>query len=349
MTERPLTTYCKANPGLELQDVFKYLYQSCLGCEHFAPDYDYALECIESELETADESGLPDIEALDGNFCRVNLRMVEKGLSAETLCRLFLLSAETQEDGFENLKNKLSALRCLASEAKVPFTLEETETAIKKWLGEGLPAVHHSEAFRHRYRPQYRVVKKDYADFIPLFIRIDKAHKKGGLTFAIDGRAAAGKTSLSKLLKAVYDANIFHMDDFFLRPWQRTDERLNTPGGNVDHERFLEEVLIPISQRQPVEYRRYNCQRERMDETETIPYKSLNIIEGAYSMHPKLMEYYDFTVFMDISPELQKKRIRKRNSPELAERFFSEWIPLEEIYFKKLSVQSKADMIFVQD
>ena len=37
------------------------------------------------------------------------------------------------------------------------------------------------------------------------------------------------------------------MDDFFLRPEQRTEERLKEVGGNVDRERFLEEVARPLT------------------------------------------------------------------------------------------------------
>ena len=32
------------------------------------------------------------------------------------------------------------------------------------------------------------------------------------------------------------------MDDYFLQPYQRTEERLAEPGGNVDYERFKEEI-----------------------------------------------------------------------------------------------------------
>ena len=59
----------------------------------------------------------------------------------------------------------------------------------------------------------------------------------------------------------------------------------------------------------------------------------LNVIEGAYSMHPELSGYYDLSVFLDITPTLQEKRIRKRNLPDMAERFFKEWIPMEQHYF----------------
>lgn len=42
---------------------------------------------------------------------------------------------------------------------------------------------------------------------------------------AIDGPCASGKTTLAALLQRRFDGNVLHMDDFFLRPEQRTPER----------------------------------------------------------------------------------------------------------------------------
>ena len=50
----------------------------------------------------------------------------------------------------------------------------------------------------------------------------------------IDGFCAAGKTTLADRLSRKFDCNVFHMDDFFLRPGQRTPERRAEVGGNVD-------------------------------------------------------------------------------------------------------------------
>ena len=61
-------------------------------------------------------------------------------------------------------------------------------------------------------------------------------------------------------------------------------------------------------------------------------------------MHPAFSGYYDLSVFLDVSPELQRERILKRNSPKLAERFFSEWIPLESVYFSEMNVKSRCDL-----
>ncbi|MBS6367782.1 MAG: hypothetical protein KH420_10635, partial [Clostridiales bacterium] len=66
--------------------------------------------------------------------------------------------------------------------------------------------------------------------------------RQGPLTLAIDGRAAAGKTTLACQLQQHFGAAVIHMDDFFLPAELRTASRLQTPGGNVHYERFLQEV-----------------------------------------------------------------------------------------------------------
>ena len=62
-------------------------------------------------------------------------------------------------------------------------------------------------------------------------------------------------------------------------------------------------------------------------------------------MHPELAEYYDFSVFLDISEELQRARIQKRNSPAMAQRFFDEWIPLEQIYFSGFDIKDRCGLV----
>ena len=180
--------------------------------------------------------------------------------------------------------------------------------------------------------------------FQPLLAKLDSLLEQGSVVLAIEGGSASGKTTLSKLLTERYECTVFHMDDFFLRPEQRTPERYAEPGGNVDRERFLEEVLIPLRQNAPIHYRRFDCASFQIaPPVNKIP-KRLTVIEGAYSMHPALAEYYDFSVFLDISPELQKTRIEKRNTPQAAEQFFNKWIPLEQFYFAELHVKERCDM-----
>jgi uridine kinase len=181
-----------------------------------------------------------------------------------------------------------------------------------------------------------------------LFETLDEMLKNGAVRLAIEGGSASGKTTLASLLQSRYDATVFHMDDFFLRPHQRTSERLAEVGGNVDRERFLNEVLLPLSQNQPILYQRFDCQTQLLEPPIQILPKRLTVIEGAYSMHPDLSEYYDLSVFLNVDPEPQRARIRKRNTPQMAERFFGEWIPLEHRYFEETDAKNRCDFFIRQ-
>ena len=76
---------------------------------------------------------------------------------------------------------------------------------------------------------------------------------------AIDGKCTSGKTTLADKLAEIYECNVFHMDDFFLHPEQRTPERFSQIGGNVDYERFQEEVLLPLKSGKAFYYRPFDC------------------------------------------------------------------------------------------
>lgn len=163
---------------------------------------------------------------------------------------------------------------------------------------------------------------------------------------AIDGRCASGKTSISTELQNQLDCNIIHMDHFFLRPEQRTPERLNIPGENVDHERFSTEVLISLKNRNKTVYRPFNCKTMSLGEKIEIDSEKITIIEGSYSCHKDLYDYYDIHIFLDVSEDEQMRRIRKRDGDEKAEFFKSRWIPLEESYFNAFGISEKCEYYF---
>ena len=101
-------------------------------------------------------------------------------------------------------------------------------------------------------------MKRQVLDIIAKEIRRTCQPHEASL-IAVDGRCASGKTTLAAQMQEAWNCNVIHMDDFFLRPEQRTGERLQQPGGNVDWERFREEVLIPFRQGISFSYRPYDC------------------------------------------------------------------------------------------
>ena len=173
---------------------------------------------------------------------------------------------------------------------------------------------------------------------------LELLNEKGRITVAIDGRCASGTTSLALEISKKLECNVFHMDDFFLRPEQRSEERLKTPGENVDHERFLSEVLLPISMGREVSYRPYDCHKGALGDEIKKESKRITIVEGSYSCHVKLCNYYDLRVFSDVEEEEQIRRIIARNGKHGAEMFRSRWIPLEELYFENCRIRDKCDI-----
>lgn len=331
-------------PGLQLRDLLKTAYQSAFGPSLFV--LDDAQNSLLHELEILP----PDckdwgIEPLDGPFFRFHLsHLEESGLSPDTLGRMFACSALREKGGQEKLERKLAVLLELAKAGRIPWEEKEVTAVVDPWRTAGFPRIHHSETVRACYHPAYRVIHRDYVRMIPLLTQIDHLlETKGGGIVAIDGGSASGKTTMADCLTELYDCRVFHMDDFFLQPQQRTEVRLAEPGGNVDRERFLEEVLLPVTRGETVTLRRYDCRTQTLQAGVEKRPKALTIIEGAYSMHPELSGYYDLSVFLDVEPELQRQRIEVRNGPE-RDRFFYLWIPLERRYFEAMDVQKRCNL-----
>ena len=175
---------------------------------------------------------------------------------------------------------------------------------------------------------------------ISALLRTDKPR----LLIAIDGRCATGKTTLAGQLAAQFDCSVFHMDDFFLRPHQRTGERLATPGENVDHERFFEEVLLPLARGQTVLYRPWQCWTQSFGPLREIAPKRLNVIEGAYALHPSLRGWYDLRVVLTAPLQIRLDRLREREGEDFDD-FPNKWIPLEDPYFDRTDVMACADLV----
>ena len=164
------------------------------------------------------------------------------------------------------------------------------------------------------------------------------------ILIAIDGKCTSGKTTLAARLAEIYDCNVFHMDDFFLLPEQRIPERFAEVGGNLDYERFQEEVLLPLKSGKAFSYRPFDCSTFTLSAPVAVTPKKLNIIEGTYSHHPYFGDPYDLKILLTVDEETQRQRILERPA-FLHKRFFEEWIPMENRYFDGFRIAEKCDLV----
>jgi uridine kinase len=157
----------------------------------------------------------------------------------------------------------------------------------------------------------------------------------GHAVLVIDGDCAAGKTTLAARIAARFSCNLFHMDDFFLPPALRTEERLSEPGGNVDYERFFTQVLVPLKGNEAFTYGAYSC-ADGSTATAAVAPRPCAVVEGSYALHPRFLDAYRemgaMLLFLRVPEDEQLRRIQKRNGEAMLRRFRDEWIPLEKRY-----------------
>lgn len=320
-------------PRMQCRDYLKLLYQSEFGGGHLIADPGKALAWLERESA---EAGVPELpfEDIGGGLMRMYLPA--DGISSHTALGLFMETC-VPRGTMEGLNRKLDLLLEMHPE----FAGD-----VAAYRAEGCPAQRHSEEYRAAYSPAYRLVPEAACRFLPVFQAIDRLlREKPFVRVAIDGRCASGKSTLGALLQRVYGANLFHMDDYFLPFGRKTPERLAEPGGNVDYERFFDEIASKPAGSEIV-YRPFDCSVQALGEPVHVSPKPLTVVEGSYALRPGLRDTYDLKVFLDIDADRQSARILKRNGPEMHALFVNEWIPLENTYFDGLDIRSVSDLAF---
>ncbi|MCL2424934.1 MAG: uridine kinase [Oscillospiraceae bacterium] len=192
-------------------------------------------------------------------------------------------------------------------------------------------------------------------DYHQLFSKIDQLlNSKEQVIVTIDGMSGAGKSSLAALLNEAYDCNVISLDSFFLRSEQRVPERFAEIGGNIDYERFFDEVHSPLRAGTSFEYRPFDCRTMELNNPTKVEPRPLTILEGVYSMHPyftrgsNAIASNNISVFLKIDETEQRDRLIKRN-PFLYDRFINEWIPMEKAYFEHFKIEKQCDFVFATE
>ena len=169
---------------------------------------------------------------------------------------------------------------------------------------------------------------------------------KDKVLIAIDGMSGSGKSTFARILSSELNATLIRCDDFFLRPEQRTEERLQTPGGNLDTERLLSEIIKPIIVDKSFVYRPFNCHTMDFDETLTITPADVVILEGSYSCHPELYDFFHIHIFLSTDKLTQVRRILLREGYNKTKIFIEKWIPMENKYFQHFYIKDKCELKF---
>lgn len=354
-------------PLMEPRDFAKLAYQSEFGPAHMAEGPDRVLAALLAERKEAGPDPLPP-EPIGNGLCRLHITRALSTLSELPLIgRMFTQTMASTEGTASGLSEKLDRMAVLP----VPGLPDYLES----WRREGCPPVRHSEAFRKAYRPHYRVVRQDFAGYLPALVPIDRLSREhyaawlrlshsgaleGGASprerglrpylVAVDGRCGSGKTGFSGIVEQLIPCrmHVAHMDHFYLPPERRGERWMEVPAGNMDLERLRREILLPVRSGKPLTYPPFLPDGPVLDEygeeIEMDPDDAaLILVEGTYSQHPSLSEFYDYKMFLTCEREEQTRRLRAREGSYYPT-FDRVWRTLEERYFSACGTRAAADL-----
>lgn len=335
-------------PFMQPCDAVKLIYQNEFGGGHLVKNEEESLLRLKAEYDGSDiHEENPLTEKIGNGFHRLYLNALDsQKLPMECLNKLFIRSSAKQTGNMDSFLTKISYLQQAAKDGCFPFSVQDLDSFLTHYKTDGYPVLSHSDIYKEAYKPAYRVLHQDYVSLLPIIFQINLLQRlKPHITIALEGNAAAGKSTIANRLAEIYPANIIHMDDFFLPPDLRTPERYQEPGGNIHYERFQEEVLNHLNSSSSFSYRVFDCHSCSYSGVHEISPKPLTVIEGVYCMNPRFRPDYDLTVFIQTSPEEQARRIIARNGMEVYQIFKQKWIPLENHYFNECHVKERCHLV----
>ncbi len=165
-----ITNEIKRYPKLQIDDLYKFIHQAALGSEHAVKDSMAAINWMQRELSIMNkdyENNLIDQLSPDGKLVRVNLRpYIKLGYDSNKLTTAFVKTANGYKGSINELKKYWKTLIQMAHQGEINFSIKELEAYYKQKEEEDFPAVHHSKEYEQLYFPAYRVVAKEYLQFL---------------------------------------------------------------------------------------------------------------------------------------------------------------------------------------
>lgn len=156
--------------NLEIQDIYKLLYQGVFGAEHLLTNTETAKnrlfeEWDRQQADSSEELVVP--VSIAGRVVRLNLRRCKaKGINVFKVWRAFSLSSSHMAASLDEFKVLWRQFYELCELGLAPFNAEHVRTYGEKAKADGFPARHHSTAYRNSNVPAYRVVLRSEIEIL---------------------------------------------------------------------------------------------------------------------------------------------------------------------------------------
>lgn len=165
MTITPfLREQLRLHPAMQPLDVLKLCYQAVHGAEHLLTDLDRARAYFDREYASvAADAAVPLAEDISDGITRINIAGWKAAdLPADWLFRMFVHTANAPS------ADAAPMAAVLAEAAVLCGHMPGWDETLSAWRDAGMPAVHHSDAYRAAERPAYRIVRREYCGLLPI-------------------------------------------------------------------------------------------------------------------------------------------------------------------------------------
>lgn len=165
-----LIDHIEKYPLMSVQDIYKLIYQAAMGPEHLITNKDNAYEKLCFELEKIEaSSSLSLLEEIDptNKLIRLNLSpFKERKGDTKKLFGIFYQTAITVKPESVKIKQYFDEAICLAGDKKIAHDTKELKSFFRVKSSQKFPPAHHSDLYRKTYHPAYRLISRNFLDFL---------------------------------------------------------------------------------------------------------------------------------------------------------------------------------------
>lgn len=175
----------------------------------------------------------------------------------------------------------------------------------------------------------------------------DLIRSRSDFLIGISGFGGSGKSTLAKqLAQELGQTEIVSIDEF----WIPDRNVLSEDWIVFDRDRLKQQVLIPASQRQAITYQVFDWQTGALGGWISLPRSNYLIVEGISVLHPHLLPYYGFKIWVNCPLEVAQARGLNRGKTEYnideSDIWTSCWTPNDRAYFEKYRPDLQADYLY---
>ena len=120
-------------------------------------------------------------------------------------------------------------------------------------------------------------------------------------------------------------------DDFY-RPESDSSRSEIEIGGLFDLSRLESQVLIPHTKGRALHYQRYDWETGSLGDWATGASGAPLIVEGVYSTHQSLRDFYDLRIWVTAPRAVRLARGMERDGEEARSKWVDIWMPAEDRY-----------------